>query len=197
MNSSSSKRATGLAFVIVLLISLALFMTGCSYYATFSVKAFDFTFEYPRGWERTLAEQYTDLICVNIYDPVVVSEKETSVGVYPNVYLHPEGTADQFAQKLLDDFIWSYGRERNFQLIRKEPVEMDGSSGYLLEFTCDFPGGDMPVDSPAFFYVALRHVSVTIPRNNRVYEITISASQNEWDKWETDIQHILDSFRWK
>ena len=38
---------------------------------------------------------------------------------------------------------------------------------------------------------------IIIAKDEAVYEIIISANQNEWNTHEQDIQHVLGTFRWK
>jgi hypothetical protein len=47
------------------------------------------------------------------------------------------------------------------------------------------------------FYIPTRVLDIAIPRNGTVYNVWIHASQNEWNAREKDIQHTLDTFRWK
>jgi len=187
---------TGLNFALILLMTITLFMTGCSYYATFSKKAFDCSLEYPRSWEVTPVWEHTDLICVRILGPVE-SEEETSVKVFLNIWLHPEGSAEQYAEYRLNSVMSSYSQERNFQLIRQETTQLDGCSGYLVEYVHEQISSESLLPSGEYPYDTFRTIIITIPRNNVVYEVYISASQNDWNACEKDIQHILDTFKWK
>jgi hypothetical protein len=184
--------------VIMMAASLLVACSGrTSYYATFSrrVKQLDFTFEYPRQWWVTPVEQYSDLVKVNIVD-AKTSENESAVAVFVHVWLGLGSQAEQEAQDRLSESISFDKQWPNFKLVRQGGITLDGYGGYEVEYTHDAVSSwEVP---PALrFYIPTRVLNIAIPRNGMVYEIWISTSQNEWNAREKDIQHILDTFRWK
>ena len=142
-------------------------------------------------------EEYTDVVLVHILAPLE-SEEETPVNASLYIWVHPQGSAEQYAEYLLNSDLSFYSQQRNFQLIRQEPTQLDGSSGYLLEYIYDHPATEVPLlPSGEYTYITIRTLDIAIPRNDIVYEIYISASQNVWNAREEGIQHILDTFRWQ
>jgi hypothetical protein len=182
--------------LLAIIMLLTLFVSACSYYATFSsrVEQLDFTFEYPREWWVSLVEQYSDLVAVNILGPDT-PEGRGGVGVEVSVLLGLGPGAEEHARVTVNRAVSSLEDERNFLLLRQDAIKMDGANGYRAECTYDI----FPIDlAPAArFNIPMRLLDIAIPRNGMVYEIWISASQNEWNAREKDIQHILDTFRWK
>lgn len=188
--------------VIMMAASLLIACSGrTSYYTTFSrsVKQLDFTFEYPRDWWVSPVEQYSDLVKVNIVGPDT-SDRESPVKVFISVWLGLGPKADQEAQDLLSGDISLFKKFPkefpNFELARQGSITLDGCGGYEVEYTHDAVSSwDVPPELR--FYVPTRVLNIAIPRKGMVYEIWTSASQNEWNARENDIQHILDTFRWK
>jgi hypothetical protein len=182
--------------VIMMAASLLIACSSCtSYYATFSrrVKQLDFTFEYPREWETNPLERYPDLIRAMIYDRRI-SDNESPVKVDFNVWLGLGPKAEQEARDKVSETMSSLSKEHNFSVIRQESITLDGNGGYAAEYTYDaISSYEVPPEMR--FYVPTRVLNITIPRHGMVYQISISASQNEWNAHQKDIQHILDTFR--
>lgn len=180
--------------IILLIISSAL--TGCAEYHTFSsrIKQLDFTFEYPRGWRIAIIEQYSDFVYTNLTGPNV-SEKESAAKASFDVHLGKGEKADQEAQRISKGRINADKDTPNFNLIRQETANVDGYKGYLVEYTYDHVS--MPTGPKSWFFIPTHVLDITIPKNGMVYEIWLSASQNEWNAREKDFQHILNTFRWK
>jgi len=190
---------TGLgAYASFLLLAAAFLLTSCSTYATFSsrVKEVDFTFEYPRGWLVTDVEQYPDLVHANILGPAV-SRNESSLKVSLTVW--PATGTDlnlQAQERLNNDISMDQLVNRNFRLVRNGATNVAGAPGYVAEYTLDHLARDVPVGEERT-YIAIHMLLTIIPRNGRVYEISMGASQNEWDRRANDVQHILDTFKWR
>jgi len=186
---------------VVLLLAILSLVTACSDNATFSrrVKQLDFTFEYPRYWWVSPVEQYSESTHCNISGPET-SDRESAVKVLISVWLGLGSQAEQEAQDLLseDTSIFKKFPEEfpNFELVRQGNVTLDGCVGYEIEYTHDAVSS-WKAPPETRFYVPTRVLNIAIPRNGMVYQIWISASQNEWNAREKDIQHILDTFRWK
>lgn len=180
--------------LLALFLVIVTCLTACSYYKTYSgqVKELDFAFEYPRGWRIVMVEKYPDLVYMNISAPYT-SETGVPVGVsciaYPELDSYPE----QWAQDNLNLEILTYSKLTNFELVYQETTSLDGYDGYRFECTYDFPTSDLP-DHP---YNHIRKLVIIVPKDDVVYKILISASQDEWNTHEQDIQHVLDTFRWK
>jgi hypothetical protein len=170
---------------------------GTSYYATFSrrVNQLDFTFEYPREWLVLPLERYSDLVMVDFLGPDT-SDHESPVKVFVSVWLGLGPVAEEDAQRRLNAGVSTDTQWPNFTILRQGTITLDGYSGYLVEYTHDAVSS-WEVPPELRFYVPTRVLNIAIPRKGMVYEIWISASQNEWNAREKDIQHILDTFRWK
>jgi hypothetical protein len=181
-------------FLIIIAILICSF-TGCSEYITFSNKNFDFIFEYPRGWNVVSNEQSSELIYAILLGPDT-SKNESKAKAFLRIYLGKGEKADQEAQTLISNHIDQYHKARNFNLIKQDTINLDGASGYQINYTYDYDQTYMlPLQEN--LYLPTETIDTVIPRNGRVYEIWISASQNEWNAREKDIQHILSTFKWK
>lgn len=169
-------------------------LTACSYYKTYSgqVKKLDFTFEYPRAWKIVITEQYPTLVYMNISAPYN-SETEVPVDINYTVYLELNSPSEQWAQDKLNRDISTYSTQINFKLISQEATSLDGYDGQKFECTYDFPASDLPDRS----YNHIRQIIIIVPKGDVVYRTLISASQDEWKTNEQDIQHVLNTFRWK
>jgi len=180
-----------------LLLAAAFLLTSCSYYATFSskVKELDFTFQYPRGWWVSDVEQYPHLVTVSILSPAV-SGNESSLKVELASWPGTGADINLQAQERVDHVISIDEGQRNFKLVKNDTIDVDGSRGYLVEYTLDHLAKEVP-RAEQRTYIPIHWLRRVVPRNGRVYEISMSASQNEWDRRANDIQHILDTFRWK
>jgi hypothetical protein len=184
--------------VVLLLATLSL-VTACSdntTYASFSqkVKQLDFTFEYPKDWWVSPVEEYSDLVAVNIVGPDT-PEGRGGVVVMVSVLFGLGPSAEEHAQRTVNRVVSSLEDEPNFLLLRQDTINLDTANGYRAECTYDI----FPIDlAPAArFNIPMRLLDIAIPRNGMVYEISISASQNEWNARQKDIQHTVDTFRWK
>jgi len=185
--------------IIGLILAFAMVsLVACSYYTAFSVRAkeVDFTFEYPREWSVTDVEKYPEGVHVTLLVPWTPSEDRSSVKVFLSVYLGLGSKAEEEAQTILTGEMSFYENERNYKLVRYEATRLSSVDGYLLEYTYDHLARDAPVPEKRT-YIATRKLDITIPRNGRVYQVVVGGSQAEWDVHEKDIQHILDTFKWK
>jgi hypothetical protein len=179
--------------LLATLLSAMLFESSClnsGPYATF--KQPDFSYEYPKGW-RQFVDQYSDFISTNVWDPTV-SDNESSVGISVSISLGLGTKAEQQAQDGLSGRIASLKEEPDFTLISKETINLDGNSGYQAEYTY---GAIANLKIQPRSYIPTRVLDISIPRDGKVYDIKISASQNEWNTHQTEIQHVLDTFKWK
>lgn len=157
-----------------------------------SIKQLDFTFEYPQTWRVMKTEQYKDIIDVDISAPV--SENESSVDAIFTVCLNLDLPADQWAQNNSQKDILTYqNSRRNFQLVSQNLTSLNGFKGYQIEYTYDGPTSA----HLSKWWIPIRVIQIYIPRNDRVYDINIGASENEWNAHKDDILHILDTFKWK
>ena len=196
---ASSTAIRWLIIIIGLIFAFAMVsLVACSYYTAFSVRAeeVDFTFEYPREWSMTDVEKYPEGVHVNVLATWTPSEDKSSVAVFLNVYLGLGSKAEQEAQSMLTSKMSFYENQRNYKLVRYETTRLDGVDGYLLEYTYDHLARDVPVTEERT-YIATRSLDITIPRNGRVYQITVGGSQAEWDRHQKELEHLLDTFRWK
>lgn len=190
---------TGQRWLLAALVVLAaaFLLTACSHYATFSskVKELDFTFQYPRGWWVSDVEQYPDLVHATILGPGV-SGDESSLAIFLTVWPATGTDIDLQAQERVSLEISTDERERNYKLVKNDTTDVDGTQGYLVEYTLDHLAKEVPLVEQRT-YIAIRGLYIIVPRNGRVYEISMAASENEWNRRTSDIQHILDTFRWK
>jgi hypothetical protein len=182
---------------VVFLTALCVLLVGCSEYVVFSrpVTDLDFTFEYPREWRITGVEKYSDLVTFSILAPWTVSETESPLTLSFSTWLGLSTKADQYARDQLANELSFYETQPAYELKRNESGQLDGAGGYVVEYTYNHPSGDVPRLAGTF--VSARVLDVMIPRNGNVFEIHVGASQNEWTAHEKEIQHILDTFRWK
>jgi hypothetical protein len=183
--------------VLVFGLLLIPFLNSCSYYATFpsGTKQLGFTFEYPRSWRISSIDHYSDATVAFIYGPDT-SANEAGVYMYLAVNYGYGLQADDEAKATQAREISINKNSRNFSIIRQETVYMNGFEGYLTEFAYDFRRSEWLPPSK-WTYVPIRTIIVYVPRNGSVYELMIEASQNEWNTWEVDIQHVLDTFVWR
>jgi hypothetical protein len=190
------RKCTYLFLSTIALIFLCVLLTGCSDYQTFSsrIQQLDFTFEYPRGWRVDIIEQYSDLVYANLTGPDV-SENESAAKADFTVHLLKGEQEGQAAQRISNESYYTDKNSRNFNIIRQEITGIDSYNGYLVEYTFDYT--TLPTGPDTWSYIPSRILDIAVPRNGMVYEIWISASQNEWNAREQDIQHILSTFKWK
>ena len=191
------RRYSNITIVFLFVMILSLF-PACSGYSNFSsrYKELDFTFEYPNAWEKGIEENLSELVYSTILGPNTAQIQESPVKVQVSVWSGLATNADQDTQRRADGHVTSREKERNFILIKQEAIMLDGMSGYQNEFTYDYDQFyARPIEETR--YIPTHEMYVTIPREGKVYEIWISASQNEWNTREKDIQHVLDTFDWK
>ena len=189
---------------ITLIMFFILFQSNCigdSEYNRFS-QGFGFTFEYPNrsGPEKWLIDptfKYTDHISTGLLAPNIVDpEHESPVKVKILIWLDQESTAEEKAQDIISRQIIRTEGSSNFTIIRRETVNLDEQTGYLVEYSFMFDSS--PFEPPGKgMLIPTREMNIAIPRDQNVYDIWISASQNEWNRHEKFIEHILDTFRWK
>ena len=196
MNNIRFHHKWGYLLSTIMIIILSGSLTGCADSHTFSsrIKQMDFTFEYPRGWRVAIIEQYSELVYANLVGPDT-SENESGAKATFHVYLGKGDQADQEAQRISKGSVSVNDTSRNFNIIRQETVNIDGYKGYLAEY--DFDHVSLPTGPSTWFYISTHVLDITVPRNGKVYEIWMSASQNEWNAREQDFQQILDTFKWK
>jgi hypothetical protein len=140
-------------------------------------------------------EQSSELIHANLLS-LDTSINESKAKAFFIIYLGKGENADQEAQTLISNYIDQYHKARNFNLIKQDTINLDGASGYQINYTYDYDQTyRLPLQDN--LYLPTETIDTVIPRNGKVYEIWISASQNEWNAREKDIQHILGTFRWK
>jgi hypothetical protein len=154
----------------------------------------DFRYEHPRGWARNV-EKYPTFFHTIVWDPKS-SDSESPVKIFVDVRLERGAKADQEAEEIVSAKISSLKGEHNFTLTRQESVILSGSRGYLAEYDYDSLSSQKAPPEKRF-YIPTRVIDICVGRNGSVYEVWISASQNEWSAHEKDIQHILDTFKWK
>jgi hypothetical protein len=204
-----------LILIIFGIFSITVLLSACSNHRTFSsnIKEFDFTFEIPEGWAIDSIQNGSELIEVNTSGPIA-SERESSAKASFVVFLLSDPTvdresrervaklmgydswADQEAQNNLSGHVEGAKNSfHNFNLLNQGDRLVDGVKGYGTEYTYDFPN-PWPVNG-SWIVIPTRNLYIEVPRNRIVYEILISASQDEWNAREKDIQHILDTFKWK
>jgi hypothetical protein len=179
---------------ILLMFSILLFLTAC--YATLSggVKQTGFELEYPILWDKSTTWQSAESIQYGIFGPDT-SDNESPLKIYIAIWLDLHSQAEQYAQDIVAGRILSDSDERNFNLVKQETITLDGFSGFQVEYTHDAVA-DYHLPPEIWTYIPSRALNITIPRNGNVYEIWISASQNEWEARERDIQRVLETFRW-
>lgn len=201
MNNQVRNRILLLVITIATVVTL-LFCCSCSSdYNKFS-EGLDFTFEYPSGewpdgWLVTPVLEYPTLIEAGLLGPSPETTIYASaVNVRLITWIKPQLDVEAEAQEKISDDIVAYSNTPNFQIIRREDIKIDDVKGFLVEYSYDY---DMSLDSAnneGVFFPS-RVLNIAIPWNMKVYQIRISATQNEWAKHEKDIEHILDTFRWK
>ena len=179
---------------ILLVFSILLLLTAC--YATLSggFEQTGFELEYPILWEKSTTWQSAESIQYGIFGPDT-SDNESPLKLSVYIWLDLYGPAEREAQDILKGKIRFYENQRNFNLIKHETITLDGFSGFQVEFTCDAVS-DYHLPPEIWTYIPARVLNITIPRNGNVYEIWISASQNEWEARERDIHRVLETFRW-
>jgi len=190
-----SRRTVVRFWLLTVPLIVSLFGVGClnnGPYVTF--RQLGFGFEHPRGWAKNV-ERYPDFVQTVVWDPTV-SENESAVKVFVNRRLGLGGNAEQEARDNLARRLSSDSGERNFALIRNDSITLDGRTGYLAEYTLEAVAS-YKVDPAKRSYVPTRVVDISVGWAGSVYEIEVSASQNEWSAHESDIQHVLDTFRWR
>ena len=180
-------------FLIITLIFIFA-LAGCRTYTAFSGdnKGLDFTFEYPEDWRISGIREDSESAYFNILGPIV-SNDESPIFLAFYTWFGLGNGAEQDAQKRLSESITADSKQRNFSLVRQETANLDGSKSYQAEYTADFAS----LPRPEVIYLAIKSIRITVPREGKVYEILISAGQNQWNNHEKDIQHVLDTFKWK
>lgn len=194
---SNRKVLARLILIVFGIFLIAVILSACSGYRTFSsnIKELDFTFEVPKGWAIDSIQSGSDIIEVNTSGPIA-SERESSAKASFLVFRNLESNVDLKAQNMLAEQIQADEKSfRNYNLLKQGERLVDGINGYSAEYTYDFPN-PWPVNG-SWIVIPTRDLYIEIPRNGMVHEILISASQNEWNAREKDIQHILDTFKWK
>jgi hypothetical protein len=183
--------------LILLIMLILVFSISCSNYVQFSsdIKALDFTFEYPKKWEITSPEIFPDYVYFNIWEPST-SDNESKVVIGLNNWIGKGADADAEALSKVQAQIEEASKGPNYSLIRQEGIILDGVKGYAGEYFYDRLNR-YNATSQDKSYFNMREMDVCLPKDGNVYEIWISASQNKWNLWSEDIQHILDTFRWK
>lgn len=176
----ASRTAIRCLIIGLILVLAIVSLVGCSYYAAFSVRAKEvgFTFEYPREWSVTDVEKYPEDVHVSVLAPWTPSADKSPVTVFLDVWLGLGSKAEQEAQRMLTTEMSMYEKDRNYKLVRYETTRLGSVGGYVLEYTYDHLARDVPVTEERT-YIATRSLSIAIPRNDRVYEITVVGSQAE------------------
>jgi len=141
-------------------------------------------------------ENYSEFVHANIWGPDT-TEQESPIKLNLFVLFGLNSKAEQKAKDLLIRRIHAAKEEHNFTLVRQELINIDGYQSNLVEFTYDLDTAFYRFVEEELRYISTRDLNITIPRNGMVYEILISASQNEWNTHQKEIQHILDTFKWK
>ena len=199
-------RAAARFFAAAAIVTIASMLGSCTARpdtALFSsnVQQIDFTFEYPRVLRVTPVEEYPDLVTFTVID-LAQGSLYMQVSVWPGLGVG----AEAYARRQVNDEVSFHQsqptNERNFVLLRNDKVALDTVVGYRIEFTVDvlrMPNVDSFGSSPtsADPYIYDRTIRIAVPRNGSVYELTISVGRDEWSRREKDIQHILDTFKWK
>jgi hypothetical protein len=191
-------------FILCLTVIIAL-LGGCSRsedYRVFSEEGVGFIFEYPQGqwpngWLVTPVYRSSDSWYIGLLGPDPADlGRESSIKVSIDVWLGLGPKAEQKAQDILSEHVEAYERTPNFKIVRQENVILDRQIGYLVEYTHDFDTSFFRPPGQGFL-LPTRVLNIATPRDGKVYQILVLASQNEWNTREKDIQHILDTFKWK
>jgi len=190
----ASKKKVFLIEFLVLITTLPA-ITACVAFDTFrpfsnGEELLDFSFEYPKDWTIDIMERYSDLAYADMSGP-----KDSELQVSFNVWLHPE----KDALSMIRDNLLANERQRNFNLISQDIISLDGFKGFQVQYSYNaMSNPHNPVLPPEErSYIPIRIKDIAVERDNKIYEINISARQDEWQEREKYIQHILDTFKWK
>jgi hypothetical protein len=167
---------------------VSLLISSCTVapYRTFSSSEaeLDFTFEYPSDFEQRIERSENDLDIIlwgwgNAPDIVVIE-----------VHSHDKPDA---AQKEQERFSIASSM-RNFELLKRGPIPLDGVAGYEFEDKFDSPTA--PKDPENTDYIRAWNREIFVQRNGKVYVIYANTQASHLDRIE-DFQHLVDTWKWK
>jgi hypothetical protein len=171
-----------------------LFLTSCSYYSRFNNGDYPYTFEYPRSWDINETTFSPNLISTSIIGDMG-NEEGTWIGVDLDIWIWPDISKGDDALNQMKSAMSYYVNYPNFSLIRSDPLVLDGCKGNVIEYNVDVNDDNPNIEKRKYFPIKVMDIMVI--RDSKAYEINLSARQNDWKMNEKDIQHILDSFKWK
>ena len=183
------------AFLLFSFLFILLFLTSCAKYTAYTgkIENLDFYFEYPVTWYVDSSSGGTTFSHISIRElNFRDTDHDYAVHMQFSVMFKFDSTPEQFSEDQINGIIENCSLRSNFELIHNERIMMDGCEGLFVE--CIY---DAPLLLKGEGYCPTRTLAIFIPKNDRVYNLAIVAGQDDWGRNQDNIQHILDTFKWK
>ncbi len=181
------------SLLILFLLFILLSFTSCAKYTAYTgkIENLDFYFEYPITWYVDSSSGGTTFSHISIKElNLRNSDYDYPVYVQFSVMFKLDSPPEQFSQDQINGVIDRFSNRPNFELINNNSFMMDGCESLLLEYIYD--ARHLTKEG----YCPTRTLDIFIPKNDRVYNLHITAGQSDWERNQDNIYRILDTFKW-
>ncbi len=177
-------------FLLFILLSL----TSCAKYTAYTgkIENLDFYFEYPVTWYVDSSSGGTTFSHISIKElNFRDTDHDYPVHMQFSVMFKFNSTPEQFSQDQINGVIDRFSNRPNYKLINNNSFTMDGCESLILEYIYD--ARHLTKEG----YCPTRTLDIFIPKSDRVYNLHITAGQDDWTRNQSNIHHIIDTFKWK